>query len=83
MNLQGTISMTEDWAEFDIDPMQAIAGYVVLMLTPLGENPTDVQCVDAAYAYFNGENGNHFSLDGQLQGHGPIHFFLVTQVVKG
>jgi hypothetical protein len=83
VNLEGTISMTEDWAEFDLDPLQALTGYVILMRPPLSDNPTDVERVDAAYEFFNGDNGSHYILTGQLQGPGPVHFFLVTDAVEG
>jgi hypothetical protein len=75
--------MTEDWAEFDLDPLQPLTGYVVLMKTPLSENPTDVDRVDAAYEFFNGDNGSHYTLTGELRGPGPVHFFLVTDAVEG
>jgi hypothetical protein len=54
VNLQGAISMTEEWAEFDLDPLQPLTGYVVLMKTPLSENPTDIEHVNAAYEFSMG-----------------------------
>ena len=46
--------MTEEWAEFDLDPSQPLTGYVVLMKTPLSENPTDIEHVNAAYEFSMG-----------------------------
>lgn len=46
--------MTEEWAEFDLDPLQPLTGYVVLMKTPLSENPTDIEHVNAAYEFSMG-----------------------------
>jgi hypothetical protein len=83
MNLTGTIEITPDWAQLDLDPKQAIAGSVVLMKDPMSPNPTDDERIDAAREYFKPEQGVHYTLTGQPQPAGSVRYFLVTDAVQG
>jgi hypothetical protein len=83
MNLTGTIDITPNWAQLDLDPGQALEGYVILMRDPLASNPTDTQRIAAARRYFRSAQGLHYTLTGQLQGSDGRQFLLVTNDLQG
>jgi hypothetical protein len=82
MNLTGTIEITANWAQLDLDPDQANEGIVILM-RPMGAGATDADRIDAGYQYFDGQQGIHYTLTGQFQQAGDLNYLLVTNAVKG
>jgi hypothetical protein len=88
MTLTGTIIITDNWAQLNLDPGQTvngnpIQGFVVLQKNPLAPAPTDAQRINAARQYFGGQQGVHYTVTGQPHAIGGLLFLLVTNAVQG
>lgn len=88
MKLTGYIDFTANWAQLDLDTGQTNHGLVlpvsvVLLKNPMAPGSTQAQQIAAAYNYFSGEDGEHYTLTGQLMPSGGIDYFLVTHAVQG
>lgn len=86
--LAGTISITDNWAQLNLDPGQTwngqpIQGYVVLLKDLLVWSPTDLQLMANARRYFRTADGAHCVLSGQIESGGDQQYFRITTDVCG
>jgi hypothetical protein len=87
MTLTGTIELTRNWAQLNVDSGQAldgqpIQGPVILMMQPGGQSSTDQDRINAAFQYFGQQAGVHYTLTGIWQASSGRQFFLVQQADK-
>lgn len=88
MNLRGTIAITSNWAQLNLDRGQIsngapIEGFVVLMKDPMSPSPTSAERINAARQYFVANDGIHYTVSGQFVDSALLKYFLVANATQG
>jgi hypothetical protein len=87
MTLTGTIDITQNWAQLNLDPGQfangqQVQGFVILEKDPIAPGATDPQRIDAGRQYFEQQKSLHYKVTGQFQTSGGLQYLLVQNAMQ-